>query len=79
MSIALLLFYWNVPLIMPLAVLLSVLIGVAGCGCPNSLHVIRRGSISRAFINSVPTSDSAADDITDFIIFAMIDMDPLII
>ena len=62
---------------MPSAVLLSVLIGVAGCGCPSSSHVIRSGSISRAFINMAPTSDSAADDITDFIIFAMTDMDPL--
>ena len=65
---------------MPSAVLLSVLIGVAGCGCPNySSHVIRNGSISRAFINIAPTSDSAADDITDLIIFAMTDMDPLMI
>ena len=65
---------------MPSAVLLSVLIGVAGCGCPNSSQVIRSGSISRAFINMAPTSDSAADDITDLIIiFAMTDMDPLMI
>ena len=64
---------------MPSAVLLSVLIGVAGCGCPNSSHVIRSGSISRAFMNIAPTSDSAANDITDLIIFAMTDMDPLMI
>ena len=64
---------------MPSAVLLSVLIGVAGCGCPSSSQVIRNGSISRAFINMAPTSDSAADDITDLIIFAMTDMDPLMI
>ena len=64
---------------MPSAVLLSVLIGVAGCRCPNSLQVIRSGSISRAFMNSAPISDSAADDITDFIIFAMMDMVPLMI
>ena len=39
----------------------------------------RRGSILRAFINSAPTSNSAADDITDFIIFMMMDIDPLIV
>ena len=64
---------------MPSAVLLSVLIGVAGCGCPNSLQVICSGSISCAFMNSAPISDSAADDITDFIIFAMMDMVPLMV
>ena len=64
---------------MPLAVLLSVRSGVAGCGCPNSSHVIHNGSMSRAFMNSAPTSASAADDITDLIIFAMTDIGPLII
>ena len=64
---------------MPSAVLLSVLIGVAGCGCPTSLLVIRNGSMSCAFMNIAPTSDSAADDITDLIIFAMTDIDPLMI
>ena len=62
---------------MPSAVLLSVLIGVAGCGCPNTLHIIHSGSISRAFMNIAPNSDSAADDITDLIFFAITDMDPL--
>ena len=64
---------------MPLAVLLSVCIGVAGCGCHNSSHVTRSGSNCRAFIYKALISASAADDITPLIIFAIIDMGPLII
>ena len=64
---------------MPLAVLLSVYIGVAGCGCPNSSHVTLSGNNCLAFIYKAPISASAADDITPFIIFAIIDIGPLII
>ena len=64
---------------MPLAVLLSVLIGVAGCMCPNSAHVVLRGSNSRAFINKAAISDSAADAITCLITFAIIDIGQLFI
>ena len=79
MSMALLLACFKVPLMMPLAVLLSVLIGVGGCGCPSSAHVTRSGSSSRAFMYSAAISASAADDTTIFIIFAMIDIGPLMI
>ena len=78
MSIALLLAWLNVPLIMPFAVLLSVCIGVAGCGCPNSSQVTRNGSNCLLF-NNAPISASAADYITPFIIFAIIDIGPFII
>ena len=54
----------------PAAVLLSVCIGVAGCGCPSSSRVTLNGNMSCAFINNDPISASAADDITDFIILA---------
>ena len=64
---------------MPHAVVLSVCIGVAGCGCPNSSHVTRNGANSCAFMYSAPISASAADDITDFITFAMTAIGPLII
>ena len=57
---------------MPSAVLLSVLIGVAGCGCPNSSHVIRSGSISRAFINMAPISDSSDSICTSSVMLILI-------
>ena len=76
---ALLLAWLNVPLMIPLAVLLSVCIGVGGCGCPSSSHVTRSGSIARAFIYNAAISALAADDITPFIIFAIIDIGPLMI
>ena len=79
MSIALLLFCLNIPVRIPHAVLLSVLIGVAGCLCPNSSHVTHSGTSSFAFIYNAATSASAADAITTFIIFAMIAIGPLMI
>ena len=63
---------------MPLAVLLSVYISVAGCGCPNYSHVTGSGSSCLAFIYKAPISASPADDITLFIFFAIIDIGPFI-
>ena len=65
--------------IIPSAVLLSVLIGVAGCGCPNSSKVVRIGTASFTFMYNykAPHSASAADCITDLIIFANIYIAPL--
>ena len=57
---------------MPLAVLLSVYIGLAGCGCFNSLHVTCSGSNCLVFIYNASISASAAEDLTSFIIFAVI-------
>ena len=54
------------------AVLLSVCIGVTGCGCPNSPYVTRSGSNYLVFIYNAPFSSSAAEVITPFIIFVNI-------
>ena len=79
MSITLLLFCLNLLVSIPQAVLLSVHIGVAGCFCPNSSHVICSGISSCAFIYNAATSASAADAITTLISFAMIAIGPLMI
>ena len=50
-----------VPLKTPLVALLSVFMGVAGWGCPNSSSVALTGAASWAFTNRAPTSASAAD------------------
>ena len=76
-SIALLLSCLKMPLIMPLAVLLSVQSGVGGCGCPNSVSVILSGSASFAFMNNAAISASAADAMTCLIILARIVIGPL--
>ena len=64
---------------MPHAVVLSVRMGVAGCGCPSSSHVTLNGANSCALMYSAPISASAADAITDLITFAMTAIGPLII
>ena len=51
------------------AVLLSVLIGVASCGCPKSSNVIHIGTASSAIMYNPPNSAPAADCTTDLIIF----------
>ena len=63
-------FYFTILFIFPSAVLLSILIGVADCGCPNSSNVILIGTASFAFLYNPPHSASAADCMTDLIIFA---------
>ena len=63
----------------PLAVLLSVCIGVVDCRCPNSSQVTHNGRSCLAFIYNAPISASTADDITPFTNFAIIDIGPLII
>ena len=55
---------------MPFAVLLSVFIGVAGWGKPNSSEVTLMGAASWAFMKRAPTSASAADAIAFLIILA---------
>ena len=79
MSIALLRAWLNVPLMMSLAVLLSVCIGVAGCGCPSSFQVTLSGSNCLVFIYNAPISTSAAEDIIPSINFAVIDIGLIII
>ena len=75
---ALLLFYAIVPFIIPFAVLLSVLIFVAGCGWPIAINTYCNGTANLAFMKRADIFASAADDITNFITFASISMDPLI-
>ena len=79
MSIALLQAWLSVSLMISLDVLLFVCIGVAGCGYLNSSHITRSGSNCLPFIYNAPISALAAEDITLFIIFAIIDISPFII
>ena len=58
---------------------LSVCIGVLVCGCPISSNVFRAGTVSLALIYIDPISASAADDITDLMIWAMLSTAPLFI
>ncbi len=60
------------------AVELSVWMGVCGCGCPNSSNVRRIDTAVLALMNSVPSSASAADDITVLIICEMFNTAPLL-
>ena len=50
------------------AVELSVFIGVRGCRCPSSSSVCHIDTAIFALMNSAPSSASAADDMTAFII-----------
>ena len=76
---ALLLFCVIVQFTIPFAVLLSALIFVAGCKWPISINACLNGTANLAFMKRAAISASAADDITNFITFASIRMDPLII
>ena len=60
------------------AVELSVWIGVCGCGCPISSSVFCMDTTIFALMNSAPSSASAADDITAFIICEMFNTAPLL-
>ena len=61
----------------PSAVLLSVRIGVGGCGWSNSSSVVFIGGNSSAFVYIPPTLALAADPITALIIFASTYIGPL--
>jgi hypothetical protein len=61
----------------PNAVELSVLRGVAGCVCPNSVRVTLRGAPLWVLWKQAPTSDSAADATTFFMTEAAFRMEPL--
>ena len=68
-------------LIVPVSILLKVLlpdfIGVADCGCSNSIKHCQMHSASCAFKYSAPTSASAADAITILMIIANTNMGSL--
>ena len=59
-----------VKLVTPTEVVLSVFRGVLGCGHTISMRVWLRGTISLVAIYIPANSASAADDITNFIIFS---------
>ena len=60
------------------AVLLSVCIGVSGCGCPSLISVCRIETAVLALINRAPSSASAVDDMTARIICKMLRTAPLL-
>jgi hypothetical protein len=71
-------FCFIVPLLYPVAVVLSVSIGVGGCLCPNSSNVVLRTAPSLAFIKTAPISASAAEDITFLRTLLMIKIAPFV-
>ena len=77
MSIAFDLVCLHVLFNIPCAALLSVIISVAGCGCPNSSRVCLIGTAYFAFMKTAAISASAADDTTFFIILATTCIAPL--
>ncbi len=61
-----------------LAVVLSICIGVHGCGCPILVSMLRMCTASFAFKNNAPSSASTANDITAFIIIVVVNVAPLL-
>jgi hypothetical protein len=78
MSIALVRFGCILLLITPSAVVLSVWIGVRGCGWPISSSMFRKCTASFVLMNYEPSSASAAEDITALMIVAMVRIAPLL-
>jgi hypothetical protein len=58
-------------------VMLSVTMGVGGCGWPSSSRHVRRGHAALPLWNKVPNSASAALDMTSFMIWHGISIAPL--
>jgi hypothetical protein len=71
-------FCFIVPLLYPVAVVLSVSNGVVGWGCPNSSNVVRRTVPSLALIKTAPISAYAADDIPCLRTVLIIKIAPLV-
>ena len=78
MSIGLVLFGCTLVLTTPLAVELSVCMGVWGCGCPISARMFLMCTAYLALMNSATNSASVAEDITTLIICATLWMLPLL-
>ena len=74
---ALVRFGWILLLMTPSDVELSVCIGIFGCLCPNSLRIICMYTASLEAIYREPSSASAADVMTFFMICLMVSMAPL--
>ena len=62
---------------MPWEVLLSVLIVVGGCGCPNSFNIVLIGTAILALWKTPIVSASAAEDMTLRIVLHSVWMGPL--
>jgi hypothetical protein len=77
MSMALELFCLIVSFKIPKAAELSVLNGVAGCVCPNSVRVTLSGAPLWAFWKHALTSDSAADATTFLMTEAAFRIEPM--
>jgi accessory gene regulator protein AgrB len=75
---AFVLFYLILRLLYPVAVVLSVSIGVGGCLFPNSSNVVLRIAPSFAFMKTAPVSASAAEDITCLRTLLMIKFAPFV-
>ena len=74
MSMALVSFGWIVCVTTPISVVLSICIGVGGCGCPISSSRCRSRAASRVLMYSSSRSTSAADVMTDLNIFDTLSM-----
>ena len=61
----------------PVAVELSVCISVGGCGCPIYVSMFLRWTASFVLMKIPLSSASSADDLTDFMICALLRMAPL--
>ena len=72
-----LIFYWMVVLLTtPAAVEFSVWIGDGGCFQPISVNVWRMGTISLDIMYIAPISASAAEDMTNLMIWEMVRIAP---
>ena len=71
------LFCLTVLLIIPSAQVLSVVMGVGGWMCPRNLSVSLSGQASWPHLKAAPTSASAAEDMTFFMMLHSIWMLPL--
>ncbi len=78
MSIALICLGWILLLITPLAIELLVRIRVHGGGWPISVSICCKYTALRALRDSAPNFASAADDMTAFMIIAMVRIAPIL-
>ena len=78
MSMAFIVLGWMFLLATPMAVLLSICIGVLGCLCPISCSIFLQGTASRALINIALSSASAANDMRALMIWAILSIAPLL-
>ena len=65
-----------VPLTTPSAVVLLVCTGDGGCGQPILMRVLRSATIFYAVVKRTPNSASAADVITNLMIFTIVRIAP---